>query len=165
MRSLISCLAAVLLCAAVTALASPASAGLFGRRAGDLEQPVNGQPAGGQCGDGQRDNGQCAGGPCAGGQCDNGQGTEKECERGGKHRRPIDVNVDVSPTPIKINVSPTPVTIQNPAAKQQEEKPSVKPDLGMAAVAVAVAAIFGIGLLGALAAGFHTRAGSKHPKR
>ena len=129
MRSVICGLLTVLVCLAAIVAASPASDGPFAHRGND--------------------SGSCAGGQCAGGQCDNGQCAGGQCERNGKHRRPIDVNV---------NVSPTPVVIQNPPARPSEEKPAAKPDLGMAAVTVAVAAIFAVALLGALAAGFHTRA-------
>ncbi len=136
MRSVICGLLTVLVCLAAIVAASPASDGPFAHRGND--------------------SGSCAGGQCAGGQCDNGQCAGGQCERNGKHRRPIDVNVDVSPTP---------VVIQNPPARPSEEKPAAKPDLGMAAVTVAVAAIFAVALLGALAAGFHTRAGAKQAKR
>jgi hypothetical protein len=147
MRSLISCLAA-LVCVAALAAGSPASAGLFPRHDASADSCANGQCSGSQC----------SGSQCSGSQCDNGQCSGSDCERNGKHRRPIDVNVDVSPTPVKINVAPTPVNVNVPAPP---EKAAAKPELGVAAVGIVAALAFGVAILAAMAAGFHQRASAK----
>jgi hypothetical protein len=147
---------ALLAIACLTGLLSgqPAQAGLLSRGQETMQYPDPSVACyGGQCANGQCANGQCANGQCANGQCANGQCSGSECERRGSHRRPIDVNVDVSPTPVKINVSPTPVNVVSP----QAEKPAVKQEAGVAVVAIAVVLIFGVALLAALAAGFHSR--------
>ncbi len=133
MRSLIS-LAAALLCLAAIVAAKPASAGLFGRT----------------------DAGQCANGQCANGQCDNSQAPEL-----GKHRRPIDVNVDVSPTPVKITVLPAPVNVL-PAPVNAPAIPPEKPN-GEKAVLLGVLAsiVFAVVLLAAILGGFRQRASTK----
>ena len=160
MRSLISLLAAAV-CLAALAVVSPAQA--WPRKSADTPtvQYVEAQCANGQCANGQCDNGQCAAGQCDNGQCTAGQCEPEKRETGKQKktgcRRPIDVKVNVSPTPV--NVSPTPVNVNLPAPPAQ--KPAVKPELGAPAVAAVGLAAFGLAVLAGIAVGFHQRASAK----